>query len=190
MKGKLFSPSQISKMSAREINKEYSRLRSIANKRIERLQSQGLGRKESKFPTIQQINESSKWSVASQLADVTKFLSSERTTVRGEKKFLAAFREMMESKGYADMVDSPEDVYNMIDFMEMMRERYSDKVFDSGDALDVLQEAQRLNIPKEKIIEHFDVFATHLNELEQVKPSKHGEEFSQRRINNLIKKWS
>lgn len=186
---KLFSPSMIAKMSQSEINKEYSRLRSIANKRIQRLSAQGLGRSTSKFATIQQINESSKWNVASQLAEVSKFLSSERTTVRGEKKFIADFQETMIDKGYGDLVESVEDIYNMIDFMEMMRERYSDKVFDSGDALDVLQETQRLNIPKDKVVKYFDEFATHLSDLENVKPSKGGVEFSQRRINNLIKKW-
>lgn len=185
----IYTPRIMSKMSQSEIHKEYRRLRAIANKRIARLEAAGLNRDNRKYATIQQIRESSKWNVESQLADVSKFLSTDRTTVRGTKKFLNDFQNIMTDKGYGDLVSSVEDIYNMIDFMEMMRERYSDKVFDSGDALDVLQEAQRLNIPKEKILENYELFATNLDKMENLKPSKNGAVFSQRRINNLIKKW-
>lgn len=188
--GKLFSPAMIAKMTMKEIRKEYSNLRSIANKRIARLREQNLGSGVTKFGTIQDIVNSSKMSLSSALADVSKFLRSERTTVRGEKKFINDFREQMIERGYGDLVKDIASIYQMIDFMEHMREQYSDKIFDSGDALDVLQEAQRLKIPTEKVIEHFDEFATNLSDLEKVKPSRNGNEFSQRRINNLIKKWN
>lgn len=187
---KLFNPMQIQKMSMSEIHKEYSRLRLIANKRIGRLQAQGLGMQENKFPTIKSIKESKRMNISSQLADVSKFLRSERTTVTGEKKFLNDFASQMADNGYGDLVTNVTDIYNLIAFMEQMREQYSDKVFDSGDALDVLQQAQRLNIPYDKVAKYFDKFANNLDKLEQVMPSRSGAEFSQRRINNLIKKWS
>ncbi len=189
MKSKIFTPSQISRMSDAQIRKEYSNLRKIANKRIQRLTAQNLGRSSTTFPTIAKVMESTKSTVASMLADVSRFLRSDRTTVRGEKRFIADFREQMESKGYGDLVQTTQDVYNMIDFMEHMREQYSDKIFDSGDALDVMKEAQRLKIPTDKVIKYFDEFASHLSDLEKVKPSRNGSEFSQRRIRNLIKKW-
>lgn len=182
-------PHTISRMSKSEINKEYTRLRAIANKRIERLQQAGMDVGYRKFATIQQINESSKWDVESQLAEVSRFLRR-RTTVKEERRFLENFREMMSDKGYGVLVQSYSDSYKLMRFMEDMRELYSDEVFDSGDALDVLKEAQRLKIPLEKVKENFEDFVTHLNELEKVKPSKNGNEFSQRRIDNLIKKWS
>ena len=56
---KFFSPSKIENMTNSAIRKEYSRLRSIANKRIQRLESQGLNRGNVKFPTIKEITESS-----------------------------------------------------------------------------------------------------------------------------------
>ena len=128
--------------------------------------------------------------VATQLASVSRFVSDPRTTVSGEKKFLSEFKDMMEQKGYGLMFNTPKDVYKFIYFMEDMRIRYSAKVFDSGDALDVYSEAERLNIPIEKVIKNFDFFAEHLDELEKVKPSKNGTVFSQRRIRNLINKWT
>lgn len=186
---KLFTPSQIRKMSAGAVNAAYSALRSVANKRIQRKTAQGLGRNSSLFPTIQQINESYYGNVSSALADVSKFLKSSRTTVKGEKKFLKEFKETMTDKGYGDLVETREDIYNLIDFMEDLREQYSDKLFDSGDALDVLQQGQRLNIPLDKLKENYDVFAGNLEAMEKLRPSPQGKEFSQRRIKNFIKKW-
>lgn len=186
----LFTPSKISKMTPSEINKAYSRLRSIANKRIGRLEAQGLNRGNGPFATIQQIKDSSKWDIGSQLAEVSRFLRSDRTTVSGTKRYMREFQEQMQVRGYGDLVSTPQGILNMIDYMEALRERHSDKIFDSGDALDVLQEGQRLKIPTEKMVEHYDEFATNLSKLEKIQPSKNGREFSQRRINNLIKKWS
>lgn len=190
---KLYTPYQLSKMTDAAIRKAYSSLRSVANKRLGRLESQGLGktaRTGYKFPTIKSIEESSKATVASMLADVSKFLRDERTTVRGEKKFLNDFQEMMTEKGFGDLVETPDEIYRTLEFLEELREVYDDKMFSSGDALDALQEAERLNIPKEKLFDNIDMFISHLEELRNVKPSKGGAEFSSRRINNLIKKWT
>lgn len=186
----LFSPSQISKMSESQIRKEYSRLRSVANKRIQRMQKAGLGKNMNKpFATIQQINESSKWNVESQLADVSTFLRSDRTTVSGEKRFISEFKKNMIDKGYGGLVETTDDVYNMIDFMENMREQYGDKLFDSGDALDVLQETQRLNIPVEKVKENYDAFASNLSELENMETPKTNRTMSKAKVAKLIAKF-
>ena len=188
---KLFLPFEIGKMAAGAINKAYSALRSVANKRLQRQAAQGIGlqaRAGFRFPTIKEINAGNT-TVSSQLADVSKFLRSQRTTVTGEKKFLNDFREDMRNKGYGDLVDNNDDTYKLIQFMDEMREQYSDKIFDSGDALDVMQEAQRLNIPVEKVKQNLDVFTQHLSDLEKVKPSKGGKTFSNQRLNRLIKKW-
>lgn len=192
MSTKLFTKYQTGKMSGAEINKAYSNLRKIANKRLQRLQAQNLGRSARegfRFPTIKEINGSSRWNVESKLLEVSQFLRSERTTVTGEKRFIADFVSNMESMGYGDLVTNLDDIYNMLEYMEYLREQYGNKLFDSGDALDVLQQAQRLNIPIDKVTKNYDLFASNLNKMEKLKPSKSGVEFSQRRINNLIKKW-
>ena len=171
------------------LRKLYSEFRSIANKRIQRLNKSGM-RGGSLFPTIQQITDTGKSSMASALADVQKFLKSSRTTVTGQKKFVKEFRESMIEKGYADLVETQEQIYNMIDYMEYLREQYSDKLFDSGDALDVLQEGQRLNIELEDLKANYEIFASNLDKMEKLRRSPGGKAFSQQRINKLRKKWS
>ena len=192
-KRKLYSPYQISNMSESAIRKAYSELRSIANKRLGRLEKQGLGmtaRTGYKFPTIRNIEESSKATIASELADVSKFLRDPRTTVSGEKQFLNNFREMMTEKGYADLVDTPDDIYKTLEFMEEIRDTNNNRLLPSGDVLDVLQQAERLKIPTEKLKDNIDLFVQHLDDLEDIKPTKGGRTFSSQRLNALIRKWT
>lgn len=185
----IYTPKTMSKMSQSAIRKEYSRLRSIANKRIQRMTKAGLMRKQTPlFATIKEINESSKWNVESQLASVSSFLSSERTTVTGTKKFLNDFREMMTDKGYGDLVDNTENTYELIDFMEHMREQYSDKVFDSGDALDVLQETQRLRIPMSTVMEKYEEFHENMDKLADLEPPKGKKPMTKKAVDALLKK--
>ena len=192
-KYKLYSPYQLSQMSESAIRKAYSQLRSIANKRLTRLEKADLGmtaRTGYRFPTIKDIEQSSRATVASELADVSRFLRDERTTVTGERRFISNFQEMMGAKGYGDLVESPDDVYNVLQFLDEMREEHKEMTLPSGDLLDALQEAERLKIPKDKLAENIDLFVSHLDELEQVKPTKGGRTFSTTRLNALIKKWT
>lgn len=189
---KLYTPYQMSSMKDSEIRKAYSELRSIANKRLGRLEKQGLGmtaRTGFKFPKIAEIESSSKMTVASQLADVSKFLRDPRTTVSGEKAFLADFKEMMTEKGYGDLVDSSEQIYKTIEFLEDIRETHSNKILPSGDALDALQHAQRLKIPMDKFKDNIDMFVQHLDDLDRIQPTKGGRTFSSQRLNALRRKW-
>lgn len=186
----LFTPAKILKMTPSEIRKEYSRLRSIANKRIGRLAKQGLTKNVTKFATIQQIKDSSKWDIGSQLAEVSRFLRMKESTVTGAKEKIDDFNVSIINMGYGNLINSIEDSLKLMAYFDALREKISDKLYDSGDALDVYEQGQRLNIPVEKLIEHYEEFAPNLSKLEQIQPSKNGKEFSQRRINNLIKKWS
>ena len=182
--------SQIRTASDATLRKMYSEFRSVANKRIQRLNAAGLRKSKTLFPTIQQIKETDKIDMGSALADVQKFLRSSRTTVSGQKRFMKEFKETMIEKGYGDLVETNEDINEMIDYMDYLREQYSEKLFDSGDALDVLQQGQRLNIPADKLKENFDLFASNLDRMEKLRRSPGGTEFSQARIDKLIKKWS
>ena len=189
---RLYTPYQMSNMSDSAIRKAYSELRSIANKRLGRMEQQGIGmtaRTGYKFPKIADIESSSKMTVASKLADVSKFLRDPRTTVTGEKQFLADFKEMMTEKGYSDLVDNVDQIYRTIEFMEEIRETNNNKILPSGDALDALQQAERLKIPMDKFKENIDMFVQHLDELEDIKPTKGGRKFSSQRLNALIRKW-
>ena len=186
-----YTPYKIQRMTESQIRSEYSKLRSIANKRLARMEKLNIGMKARegfRFPTIKEI-EGGIFSVGSMLADVSKWVSDYRSSVTGEKQFLNDFQEMFTEKGYGDLVDTPEQIYTTIKFLETIREDYNDQLLPSGDALDALQQAERLKIPHEKLLENIDLFVAHLDDLENVQPTKGGRTFSSRRLNALIKKW-
>lgn len=189
---KTYKPIEIQQMSSKEINREYTRLRAIANKRIERLNAQNINYSERpKFATIKQINESSKWDVASQLAEVSRWVKDSKTTVTGAKQSLDAFSARITELGYGNLLDGTyQKTIELLHFLEDINQDVSLNMYDSGDTLDTLEQAQRLNIPLDKLREHFDLFASHLDELEKIEPTKGGARFSTRRINALINKWS
>ena len=192
-KYELYTPNKLSKMSESSIRKEYSKLRSVANKRLQRLQAKGINMAAMsgyRFPTISNILESSRATVASELADVSRFLRDYRSTVRGEQRFLTNFQESLTSMGYGDLVQTNEDIYNTIHFLEDVREEYSDKLLPSGDALDALAEAERLNMPYDMLLNNIDLMVANMDKLERVQPTKGGRTFSKSRMNALIRKWS
>ena len=172
---KLYSPWQISNLSDRQINKAYSELRSIANKRLSRQQAQNIGiraRTGFRFPTIADINSSSKDTVSAALADVSAFLRSDRTTIKGEKKAISEFRDRISSMGYPDLVSDLDSTYETMGYLDQLREEYSDKLYDSGDLLDVLQHAQKLNIDKEILKNNIELFYEHQKKFLKIKVPK------------------
>lgn len=190
---KLFSPYQIHKMTSGAINKEYSMLRSIANKRLQRMQAQGLGmraREGFRFPTIKQIQESSKDTVSAALADVSRWLRQPQNTIKGEHKKIAEFRESMADMGYSDLTTTIDDTYRLMQYLEDLREQYSNDLYDSGDALDVYQHAQDLGISPEVFEKNMNLFYENHREFLSIAVNKNGRAIGAKRLQNTINKWT
>lgn len=195
----VYTPYNMGSMTEKQIQAEYSRLRSVANKRLQRLEKAGIGKKALsgyQFPTIARIKSSSKSTVASELASVSRWLSDYRSTITGEKQFLSEFREMMQDKGYGDLVKTPEDIYKVVDLLDDLRERHKNDLlrYRSGltdqDIFEALQQAQRLRIPVDALKKNIELFVANMDALEKVQPTKGGRTFGSNRINALVRKWS
>lgn len=180
-----YRPEDIRRMSNSDLRKIYSRQRSIANKRIQRLRTAGLGNKDRNlFPKLSEMSPA-QTEVA--LADVSKFLRSARTTVTGERRFINAEVRVLQDRGY-DFIDQS-NIYEFIQFMDAEREEAGSKMFSSGDAVDVFNEGQRLNVPPEVLHKHFDYFVENMDKMENIQPIRSGREMSfsdvKRKINRL-----
>lgn len=195
----IYTPYKMESMSEAQIRVEYSKLRSVANKRLQRLDSAGIGMRALsgyRFPTIAQIESSSKDTVASELANVSRWLGDYRSTLTGERQFISEFQEMMRSKDYGSLVETPEDVYKVIGLLDDLREKYKNDLlrYRSGltdkDIFDALQQAQRLNMPVEALKQNIELFVANMDALEKVQPTKGGRTFSSSRVNALVRKWT
>ena len=195
----IYTPYKMESMTEAQIRAEYSKLRSVANKRLQRLDSAGIGMRALsgyRFPTIAQIESSSKATVASELANVSRWLGDYRSTLTGERQFISEFQEMMRSKDYGSLVETPEDVYKVISLLDDLREKYKNDLlrYRSGltdkDIFDALQQAQRLKMPIEALKENIELFVANMDALEKVQPTKGGRTFGSNRINSLVRKWT
>lgn len=198
-KYEIYTPIKMESMTEAQIRAEYSRLRSVGNKRLQRLEAAGIGERAIKgyrFPTIAQIESSSKSTVASELANVSRWLGDYRSTLTGERQFISEFQEMMRSKDYGSLVETPEDVYKVIGLLDDLREKYKNDLlrYRSGltdkDIFDALQQAQRLNMPVEALKQNIELFVANMDALEKVQPTKGGRTFSSSRVNALVRKWT
>ena len=183
-KYEVYTPYNMGSMTEKQIRAEYSKLRSVANKRLQRLQESGIGMKALKgykFPTIAQIESSSKSTVSSELASVSRWLSDYRSTITGEKQFISEFQDMMQGKGYGDLVKTPEDVYKVVEMLDDLREKHKNDLlkYRAGltdqDIFDALQQAQRLKIPVDALKKNIELFVA---------------TFGSNRINALVRKWT
>ena len=195
----IYTPYKMESMTEAQIRTEYSKLRSVANKRLQRLDTAGIGMRALtgyRFPTIAQIESSSKDTIASELANVSRWLGDYRSTITGERQFLSEFQEMMRGKGYGSLVETPDDVYKVIDLLDDLREKYKNDLlrYRSGltdkDIFDALQQAQRLNMPVETLKQNIELFVANMDALEKVQPTKGGRTFSSSRVNALVRKWT
>ena len=198
----IYTPYKMESMTETQIRAEYSKLRSVANKRLQRLDAAGIGMKALsgyRFPTIDQIQSSSKDTVAAELANVSRWLGDYRSTLTGERQFLEEFRSMMRSKNngmYASLVDTVQGTYDLIGLLDDLREKYKNDLlrYRSGltdkDIFDALQQAQRLNMPVEALKQNIELFVANMDALEKVQPTKGGRTFSSSRVNALVRKWT
>ena len=198
----IYTPYKMESMTEAQIRAEYSKLRSVANKRLQRLDSAGIGMRALsgyRFPTIAQIESSSKDTVASELANVSRWLGDYRSTLTGERQFLEEFRSMMRSKNdgmYASLVETVQGTYYLIGLLDDLRERYKNDLlrYRSGltdkDIYDALQQAQRLNMPIDALKQNIELFVANMDALEKVQPTKGGMTFSSSRVNALVRKWT
>ena len=201
-KYELYTPIKMESMTEAQIRAEYSRLRSVGNKRLQRLEAAGIGMRALKgyrFPTIAQIESSSKSTVASELASLSRWLGDYRSTITGERQFLEEFRDMIRNKAegqYASLVETVKGTYDLIDLLDDLRERYKNDLLryqfglTDTDIYDALQQAQRLNMPVEALKQHINLFVANMDALEKVQPTKGGRTFSSSRVNALVRKWT
>ena len=201
-KYELYTPIKMESMTEAQLRAEYSRMRSIGNKRLQRLEAAGIGMRALKgyrFPTIKQIESSSKSTVASELASLSRWLGDYRSTITGERQFLNEFRDMIRNKAegqYASLVKTVKGTYDLIDLLDDLRERYKNDLLKyqfgltDTDIYDALQQAQRLNMPVEALKQHINLFVANMDALEKVQPTKGGRTFSSSRVNALVRKWT
>lgn len=132
--------------------KEYSRLRSIARKRIDRLQKSGLWSTDkannARMALLTPTAYVAESDLALGIADLSDFLYQKPTTVTGAREAIKRKENAVRKAAQTlrenwDIGIRDEDMKAFGDYMDWMRERAIDEVFDSGDAAEEFDELRK-----------------------------------------------
>lgn len=163
MAKKRTTPQDYMSMSPAQMRKEYSHLRSIANKRIQRIKDFNPNFHKPAYSTIKGLNGS----VEEALADVQRYLSSGVSTLPGYKSMLASRSKAEQT--LAKQMDIPDTIggRHIGAFMDSMRTKYGKQV-NSDLAMDVYVWGKRNKVPARLLRNHYEEFKDKLDTLETV----------------------
>lgn len=165
---KIFLPVMIRDMGLKEVKAAYQQIRRAANYRLGSMQAHGLGTMGGfRFPKMSSLSESQ---LRAALAEASRYMRDPRHTVRGEREYIRRELESFRERGI-DFVDES-NFYDFTNYMEDLRGRYGSRAFDSGDALDVYNNAQRIGIDTDTLKDNFEYFVEHQITLDRMKPAR------------------
>lgn len=160
--------------------KEYSRLRSIARKRIDRLLSSGIWSTDkannARLALLTPTAYVAESDLALGIADLSDFLYQKPTTVAAAREAIKQKKEQvsraadkLRSDWGLEIKDEDMDAFGK--FMDWTRKRAIDEIFDSGDAVgefDRLREtAEKIEgVDVSSVLKDFKYWSDHIDELE------------------------
>lgn len=158
----------------REVRKEYSKLRDIARKRLQRLEAAGYTETEAyrrnvnHYPKLKDIKTKSE--LAQRLSDLSRFIASSQSTVSGIKEREQKVLEKLHENQYNFVNES--NLKDFGEFMEAYRDQMLDMEYDSGDAAEVYSIVVKHKVDPEKVKEDFEYWLEHIDEALKMRRSK------------------
>lgn len=158
----------------REVRKEYSKLRDIARKRLQRLEAAGYTETEAyrrnvnHYPKLKDIKTKSE--LAQRLSDLSRFIASSQSTVSGIKEREQKVLEKLHENQYNFVNES--NLKDFGEFMEAYRDQMLDMEYDSGDAAEVYSIIVKHKVDPEKVKEDFEYWLEHIDEALKMRRSK------------------
>ena len=177
----------------REVRKEYSKLRDIARKRLQRLEAAGYTETEAyrrnvnHYPKLKDIKTKSE--LAQRLSDLSRFIASSQSTVSGIKEREQKVLEKLHENQYNFVNES--NLKDFGEFMEAYRDQMLDMEYDSGDAAEVYSIVVKHKVDPEKVKEDFEYWLEHIDEALKMRRSKASAgnyERIKKRLDNKLKK--
>ena len=164
-------------LSDKEMRKEYAHLRSVALKRVKRMEkskfsdSDFLERYRNTFSKpASQISEND---LSYGLSDLYKFLSSDLSTIRGQKRYESKRIKGLRESGY-DFIDE-RNLKDFGNFMEDWRQSNESLVYGSETAATLYDEFTRLKIDPNIIKKDWQEYVSRVYEISNVKRPLQGE---------------
>lgn len=172
---------------AKQVRKEYTRLRDISQKRLKRLAAAGYTdtevyqRNYKHYPKLKDIK--SKSELAQRLSDLSRFVGSSQSTVKGIKERNKQTLDTLKQHGYSFVNEC--NLRDFGDFMEQYRDQLLDMDYDSGDAAELYRIVEKHGLDPDKVAADFEFYLDNLDKaaaLRKAKSSTGNEEVFKKRI--------
>lgn len=179
-----------SKLTVKEMANEYNRLRGIANSRLERL-----GASEFKNVEAYKINKGkfektartyTKPQLARKLYEVSRFVSAESSSVRGQQRIRNKTLKTLHKNGFSFV--NKDNLKAFGDFMEDMRSRQGGRLVDSDRVAEVYNIAREKGVTSETLSRDFDLWLANVNQLHDLPALKGKKHDSATYLRKLDKK--
>ena len=168
-------------MTEKEMRKEYSRLRKVANRRLKTLSNSEIGMRSNtwkfymnEFPSAR---GKGKAEIAHRLSSAYYFLSLKSSSVTGLREMRNDFIESMHDQGYTWI--NKENYFDFIDFMETVKSYYDVVTYDSDRAVDVFDVMTEAGFSADDLKDDFDWWFNNYRKIRSkpIKPGMSYEEY-------------
>lgn len=175
-------------MKQEKVNKTYSELRKIANKRAMRMERAGMDTEFAGvyFPKISSLDEEG---VRAALASVSRFLRDPRSLIKGYRKQESLMLKSLQESGY-DFVNET-NLKKFGEFMEWARARMgaNDRVFGSDRVAELFEQVERLKISNAALKKNFEHYMENIDVIPDVEPlERTSRHMSDRELSSRIRK--
>lgn len=157
-------------ISEQDIKKEYSRLRSIARKRLERFENtewtdtQVYKQNKGRYIPVKEI--SSKYDLAYRLSALARYITADTSSVQGLKTQRRKSLESLHSSGYTFV--NKKNFNDFGKFMEDYRSKKLDRMYDSKRVAVTFESIVKKGIDPNQIHKDFELWVSHQKELENM----------------------
>lgn len=157
----LYTPTGAKELTDKELRKEYSRLRSIARKRLERFEgtewttSQIYQYNKEGFKPLKEIKSDRELRYL--LSDVARFITAERGSVSGLEKERRQAVKTLNERGYTFV--NKKNFRKFAEFMEYVRTANLNRIFDSKRVADFYEATERENRSEEEMRSAFKAWS-------------------------------
>ena len=148
-----YNPQEVKFMTDKELRSTYSRLRSIARKRAERLSRAGFDDFDLSqvFPRVKDVKGIK--NLREELLDVSLYLQDVRTTLPGMRSYVDQTLKTLHEHKYNFI--TRENLKAFGDFMESKRALFEKKIMDSDRAAKLYEQMERLNVSDDTLQKNF-----------------------------------
>ena len=169
----LFKTAEIREMPVKQAKAEYSKMRRIANERIDRLTRHGKDRYIDNIPDLPPLADMSSGQVYQYLREVNDFLKNPFTLIRGIQRYENYMKDRFNAAGY-DFVNK-NNIAKVNFYMGRIKKEVGDKAFDSDEALEYIEQLERLGVDPEEFEKNIRKYMEYGPEdLETLKPIRTG----------------